>query len=103
MLRILVLVAIAVALAYVVDQAFQRLLPPPDSRRRGQGAPRRSGQRRGGSQRGGPRRAVSSGRLVACSVCGVRVPEQRAIVERGEIFCSPTCRSARGAPRRESR
>lgn len=40
---------------------------------------------------------LRAGELVACARCGVHVPKSRALVRRGQAFCSAGCRDGDGA------
>jgi len=42
------------------------------------------------------RRTLESDELVACGGCGVHVPRSRALVRRGQAFCSVGCRDGGG-------
>ena len=85
MLRLLVLIALAVLVAWALDTAYRALrdgargaLGGGEDRRRG------DGRRRGG-------------RLVRCARCGTHVAEERAVTgPDGARYCSPRCRDQAG-------
>ncbi len=91
MLRLLLLVALALAVSYLVEEAVRRL-------RRELGAT--VGRER--IRNAGPRSGVPAGgpavELVACAVCGVHSPAARALYSsktgfgKKGPFCSEACR-----------
>jgi hypothetical protein len=84
--RVFLLIAVLVAVLYLVDAYKQLQKASKDELR---------GGKRPGSVRPGK---ASGSRLVACEVCGVHVPASRAlqatVAERPATFCSPACRRA---------
>lgn len=49
----------------------------------------------------GERSVLRGDELVACAGCGVHVPRSRALVQRGQSYCSAGCRDGGGASRPE--
>ncbi len=81
MIRWLVILAVVWIVFRLIESGIERL-----SRTKDLG---------GGTQEA--RGSLGGDELVACAGCGVHVPSSRALVRRGEAFCSVACRDGGGA------
>lgn len=86
MLRLIAILVVAVLLWLVLRAALAaaaRLAAPPPQQRSASSSTATIGER-----------------LVACTTCGVRIPESRAVRGSGSVYCSTDCRA--GADRAEA-
>ncbi len=75
---------ILLVIAWLLLKLLRTVFAPPRVRRPGPGMPP--------PPPGGPERAGPPERLVLDPVCGVRIPEGRAVREGSRFFCSEECR-----------